>query len=431
MVWGAFPPVHGFQFWRWDDDFNVTQNELIQAEFSGELVGRWFSSVQAMRFKPVHWLAGWILHRQFGLNPVAWHGFNLLLHVGVAVGFFLLLRQILARWSGEAATESMIESAAWLAAAAWALHPLRVKSVAWVTASTYPMATDWLLMSFALYLRAHPPGANGFGMKWLLGSWIAAVFAYGTYPHTVSYGLFLIVVDWGYLKCVPSWRSPELWRWLGKMVAFFIPAVAALSATLWVRFFDIGIFSDTPDLGSIGLSERAITALAIVGALLSRLVWFYDLTPNLPHIDLSFGNVVIVVSVPMAVAIVSVVIWIRRRRLPMTAVVWFGFLAISLPCLGFTEKLTWPPDRYSYFSHLVVVVGLAGGGIQICRRTQAPRVMAGLGCLLVLGLLIGSLFQLPMWTNSPTFFGKLVEHPSFDRNPRQAGRACAANVVPV
>ena len=139
-----------------------------------------------MRFKPVHWLAGWILHRQFGLNPVAWHGFNLLLHVGVAVGFFLPLRQILARWSGEAATESMIESAAWLAAAAWALHPLRVEPVAWVTASTYPMATGWLLMPFALYLRAHPPGANGFEMKWLLGSWIAAVFAYGTYPHTVS-----------------------------------------------------------------------------------------------------------------------------------------------------------------------------------------------------------------------------------------------------
>lgn len=88
VVGSIFWPVRDFEFLRWDDDIAVTQNELITGELNAERVGSWFKSDQALRFKPVHWFSGWLLHRQFGLNPVAWHALNWLLHVVVSAGFF-------------------------------------------------------------------------------------------------------------------------------------------------------------------------------------------------------------------------------------------------------------------------------------------------------------------------------------------------------
>ena len=418
LVGGVFSSVLGFEFLRWDDDIAVTQNALIQGELSGELISGWFQSDQAMRFKPVHWLAGWLLHQQFGLNPAAWHALNLILHVAVAVGFFLLLRQILSRWT-TGGSASAITVVAWLAAAGWALHPLRVEPVAWVTASTYPMATGWLVLSFALYLRAHPPGAAPAGRGWLIGSWLTAVLAYGTYPVTVTYGLFLVIVDWGGLKCIPRWRTAEFWRWLVKIAAFLVPAVVALLATVWARYFDVGIFVAAPDLASVALSERVLMGLAGVGALAGRLIWWFDLTPNVPPMESLLSNVLGLVALAVGVVVVSVVSWRNRTQRPRSAVVWFGFIALALPCLGLTERATWPVDRYSYLGHLVLMAGLAGAGVQSCRKPRLRIGVAMAAGVVVLGL--ASKRQLPMWADSRAFFTALTEHPSFGEDVRQDG----------
>lgn len=420
LVGGVFSPVLSFEFLRWDDDIAVTQNELVQAELSGELITRWFQSDQALRFKPVHWLSGWLWYQGFGLNSGAWHGFNLLLHLFVAVGFFVLLRQILQRWAGEASAAEM-DGVAWLGTAIWALHPLRVEPVAWVTASTYLMATGWLILSFALYLRAHG-GSESRGRRWsLFGAWVAAVLAYGTYPITVTYGLLLLVVDGGALRCIPRWRTKEFWRWVVKIAAFLVPAGVALAATIWVRYFDVGIFTDAPDLERVGLGERGLVALAMVGALAGRLVWFVNLTPNVSPMELSGGNL----GMLLAMAGVTVAglgwMWFNRRRSPMMIVVVGAFGAIALPCLGLTERATWPVDRYTYLSHLVLITGLAVATLQLWRRVQTERAMVMVGGVGLLALAMGSWRQLPMWANSSAFFEALTTHPSFGDNVRQDG----------
>lgn len=421
VVGGVFSPVWQFEFLQWDDDIAVTQNELIRGELTPERLVDWFQSDQALRFKPVHWLSGWLLYHQFGLNPHRWHGFNWLLHIAVAVGFFLLLRQVLARWS-RPESASWIGGLAWLVAAAWALHPLRVEPVAWVTASTYPLATGWLLLSFALYLRAHPAaGATGGGRGWLVGSWLAAVLAYGTYPVTVTYGLFLVVVDWGALKCIPRWRTPAFWRWVVKLAAFILPAVAALLATVWARYFQVGIFVAAPDLVTVALGDRLLMALASIGALAGRLVWWFDLTPNVPPMEASPHNVLRFFLLAVGVVAMSVASGLSRVRHPGLAVIWVGFIALALPCLGLTERATWPVDRYSYLSHLVLMAGLAVAASQMRRCLPQGWVLGWVGVAGVLVLGLGSWRQLSMWANSSVFFTALTKHPSFGQNVRQDG----------
>src|SRR4051812_42974386 len=77
----AFWPVTTFDFVRWDDYINVAENPLLSAPWSWSLAGHMFASDQALRFKPLHWLLFRGLQTAFGLNPVAWHVFNLVLHV--------------------------------------------------------------------------------------------------------------------------------------------------------------------------------------------------------------------------------------------------------------------------------------------------------------------------------------------------------------
>lgn len=421
IVGGVFWPVHDFEFLRWDDDIAVTQNELITGELNATRVGSWFKSDQALRFKPVHWLSGWMLFRQFGLSPTAWHAFNWFLHVVVAAGFFLVLRQELTRWvaGGSKGAASLV---AWIMALLWALHPLRVEPVAWVTASTYPMATGWLLLSFACYLRAHPSNGKGKPMGYLAAAWLTAVLAYGTYPITVTYGLFLVVIDVGLLRCVPRWGTTDFWRWTVKIGAFLLPAGAALGATVWARYFEVGIFSEAPDLNHLGVGERLLTSLALAGALAGKLFWFADLTPNVPPMDLTVTSLMALMGLAVTVVIASVWAWCFRLRSPGMAIVWFGFLLLALPCLGLTERATWPVDRYTYLSHMVLIAGI--GGMFTWTMVNRPSFARG-G---VIAMMVGAVFfavvssrQLGMWRDSTSFFTALTTHPSFGQNVRQDG----------
>jgi hypothetical protein len=99
-ILAVFGRVVSFDFVRWDDDINITQNPLLAAPWSWELLARLFESDQAMRFKPLHWLLDLAVHRLFGFDPRAWHALNLVLHALAAGLFFVVLRRIFQRQGG-------------------------------------------------------------------------------------------------------------------------------------------------------------------------------------------------------------------------------------------------------------------------------------------------------------------------------------------
>ncbi len=73
LVAVVFGPAVAFEFVRWDDPVNVTQNPLITEPWSLDLVGRLVSGETALRFKPVPWLLYRGIHAAFGFHPAAWH----------------------------------------------------------------------------------------------------------------------------------------------------------------------------------------------------------------------------------------------------------------------------------------------------------------------------------------------------------------------
>lgn len=415
-VLAAGGPVLGFDFVRWDDDINVLQNRLLVDPWSWDLVARLFGAADALRFKPVHWLLLRAVHAQAGWDPAAWHLVGLLLHATTAVLFALVLRRILgflrpADWRNDLA--------ALAAAALWALHPLRAETVAWVTASTYPLTGLLLLGSFLCYLKAQFDRRPG--LAWLIAAWLLALLAYGSYPVATTFCLWLVAFDLWRSPAnadAPAWVRPGRRQWWLKHAAFALPAGLAILITFLTRVQEPGIFTSAPTLADASVSLRFVAALAGFAALGWRMVYPVGLTPNVPPLDLGdaptfaiLGGGAVLVLAGLALA------WYRRRTQPGLALVLAGGLGVSLPCLGLTEWPTWPVDRYSYVVHLVWIGGLAAA----CRLHSA-RVQAA-GLVAALGLLVGSFYlfrqQLAIWRDSETLFTHMENHAAFAANPRQ------------
>ena len=148
-------------FLRWDDDINVFENPHVQGLTAENLRWMFTDFEQAIRYKPLAWLAWAAVHELFGLNPFGFHLANVLLHSVNTVLVFLLIRRLLKLAATPHVSESLRMSAAThdagaaLGALVWAVHPLRVEPVAWVTGLPYGLSLAFLLLATIFYLHAH------------------------------------------------------------------------------------------------------------------------------------------------------------------------------------------------------------------------------------------------------------------------------------
>lgn len=414
LVGAVFWPVLGFDFLGWDDDITVTQNPLITEPWSWSLVAGLFDGSTALRFKPLHWLSLRGVYALFGLNPVAWHAFGLLLHALAAVLFLDVLRTVLRRLCPE--TGAGVEVAAWLGAALWAVHPLRVEPVAWITGSTYPLTAVFLLASYRLYLggRFFPAG-------------LLALAAYASYPVGVTYGLWLIATDAGLLRVAPArpWRvaEPEVRRWWLKQVAFIAPAALAVGVTVWTRLMAPGIFNEAPPSSVVPMADRLLMGAATAALFVKKFLWPVGLTPNLGRLEQSVWTEPALLGAAVLALIALGVLALGRKRRPAAFWVGVGFVGLSLPCLGLTEYPTTPVDRYSHLVDLILAGVVAGAGLLAWQRFKPSGPRVAVGGFVVLAILAGAVVLtrslLPAWRNTDRLFSRMEQHAGFGENPKQ------------
>lgn len=415
----VFWPVPSFDFVRWDDDISTTQNPLLTDPWSGSLLARLFSGELALRFKPLHWLLARGVHAAAGLNPAAWHTFNLGLHLATVTLFYFGLRQV-TRYviqDRSAALSPQAEITLLLGAALWSIHPLRAEPVAWVTASTYPLSAACLLAAFGAYLRAHqPPTHRG----WLLLAWVLAVMAYASYPVTITFGLWLIAADIWLLRPLPANENPRWLKFTLKHACFLAPAALAVAITMWSRFTTPGIFTTAPTVESVGLVERGVMSLATLTVLVGRVLWPVHLTPNLPPLTGSALSPEVVALAAVAAVVLILARRVRHRQ-PLVTMSVLGFAAISIPCLGLTERPNWPVDRYSYVAHLALIGPVAVWLASARLSAKVNVTLAAAASVLVIGFAVAARTQSLIWRDTRALFTHMAAHPNFESNPRQQG----------
>lgn len=351
LVFAAFGESLTYGFLNWDDIIYIRDYPEVSAGLSWRGVVWAWTHPHYSNWHPLTTLSFMLDTTWFGKDGSKFHAHNVLLHAGTAVLFFLALRRM---------TGAMWKSAA--AAALFAIHPLRVESVAWITerkdvlSGLFLMAT---LLAYAAY--AESPGKNRF---WT----VAFFFTCGLLSKSilVTVPLLLLLLDFWPLRradLAPNpgsdWRAVwDAWKpLLREKLPLFALAAASCGATLW-SVDEHRPMNPPPFLARLEYIPVWLITYLRFFFLPDSLAAHYPYSPSGPPLNLFLGCL-------WGILILSFTAWTLRRREPVLLVGWAWFLIAVLPVIGIL-----PPgiqiiaDRYTYVSQaalgMACVWGLSG-----------------------------------------------------------------------
>lgn len=358
----------------WNDSDYVTAPALRSV---AGLKRIWFELGATEQYYPLLHSVFWVQHRIFGDNPLGYHVVNLLLHLGAVALFAVALRKLIA---GREPTTVDPTIAAWLGAAFFALHPVHVASVAWITEQKNTFSLIFYLVAFLAYLR--------FDISRRWGHYLLALALFGISmlgkTSTVTLPAALLVVLW--------WQRGRLeWRrdWLPLLPWLLLGAVAGIFSS-WVERTHLG----GAGLGATGADFELTPAGHVLHAAratcfyLGSLLWPFNL--NFIYARWSVDGIVWWQWLfPLAVAGALAWCWARRQRERTSLAVLLLFVGTLFPVLGFVNlygaRISRVWDHWQYLADLAPLA-LAGAALASPRLRLAGPVV-GVGICLLFGAL--------------------------------------------
>ncbi len=357
------PAWHGG--FLWDDDAYIINNELLTAPHGWQRI--WFSLDSPSQYFPLTYSTFRIEHTLWGLNTTGYHWVNLLLHVGNA----LLVWAVLARLG---------VPGSWLAAAIFALHPVQVESVAWITERKNVLMGFFFLLTLLAWIAFVNERTR---RQWIfyclaLIFYMLALSAKAT-ACTLPAALFLIL----WLQ-----KKPITMRRVIQVVPFVVLGIGmGLVAVWWERYHqgtNRGVF---PFLGPI---ERILVASRAVWFYLSKIFWPSNLTFIYPRWNISPADLLDYIPLLACIAACVAIYFLRRYVGRSVEVATAFFVATLSPVLGFimlfTFRYTFAADHYQYLA-CIGPIALASAGIVTLsdRFTHYRAVIVSAALLVVAG----------------------------------------------
>jgi tetratricopeptide (TPR) repeat protein len=389
----------------WDDRDNVVNNAGVHGLGRPQLAWMW-SGVILGHYIPLTWMSFGLNYALGGLNPRGYHVLNLLLHGANAALFFLIARRTLAAarpGGGEPGPEAVSLGAAF-AALLFAVHPLRVESVVWITERKDVLCGLFFLSAVLAYLKA--VAGEEPDRRWQAVSLAAFAAALLSKAAAVPLPALLLVLD-----VYPLGRARALgWR---RVLLEKIPWVILGAAGALVALAAVYSATSVTDYQRYGPGARlAMTAYTFV-FYPARWLWPVQLLPlyELPaEVHLLAPRFMLPAS---AFVVLTAALVALRRRWPAGLTAWAASILMLLPISGAVHSgHQLAHDRYSYLSGLGLAL-LAGGGLAWLLTARAQgRVSAVIGrsviagaAFVVLGLAAGAWDQSKVWHDSETLWG--------------------------
>ena len=347
----------------WDDDVYVTNNPLLTAPDGLRRI--WFSMDSPSQYFPLTYTVFRIEHSLWGLNPAGYHWVNILLHAINALLVWRLLKRLSV-------------PGAWLAAALFALHPVQVESVAWITELKSVLSLFFILLTLFCWIEFVGERSRRF---WY---WLALVFyALALFSKTTACTLpaALLLILW--LK-----RKPIDWRRLAQVVPFLAMGVGMGLLTVWWERFHQGTQGK---LFSMGWLERILVASHALWFYAGKLFWPVNLTFSYPRWAIEPANPSAYGWLVMGIGLGAAIYFTRRFVGRSVEVATLFYVATLSPLLGFvmlyTFRYTFVADHYQYVAS-IGLIALAAAGITIAFKTKPFLKLACCGALLLtLGIL--------------------------------------------
>jgi tetratricopeptide (TPR) repeat protein len=361
----AFFPALRAGFVTWDDDAFLLGNPYYRGLGPTQL--RWMFTTMFGHYMPLTWLSHGLDYVLWGMRPAGYHAVNVLLHaLAAATAYFVALRVLAAAVAPE--PRAGLKLCAAVAALVFAVHPLRVESVAWISERRDVLCGLFFLLAVLGYLRAVESDARR-PRAWYWASVVLAALALLSKAMAVTLPLILMSLDVYPLRRLGPGRWARRDVWVEKVPFVALSAGAAVLAIVAQR--SVGALSDVRAFGiadRLGLACYSLVFYAwktLVPTGLAPLYEApYDYATLRPWFAVSAG---VVVAVAATLALL-------RRRWPGAAAAGAAFVVLLLPVLGLVHfGLHIAADRNTYFAGLVPA--LLAGGVML-RLLGAPSVAA-------------------------------------------------------
>jgi len=384
----AFAPVAGHAFVDYDDGLFVYANPHVLGGLSGDGVAYAFTSSEHRLWAPLTFLSHMTDVELFGVagevlgRPASgWHHLtNLALHAACAALLYLLLRTATAaRWRSA------------LVAALFALHPLHVESVAWISERKTLLST---LLGLACLLAYVGYARRGGRLRYLLA---LALLALGlmSKPMLVTWPFVILLLDWWPLERLR--RETAVRLLLEKLP--FLALVAASSAVTWM--------AQRPAMelmSLVPLGDRLQNAVVACAGYVVQMAWPTGLAPLYPY-----RAEIPVATIALALALLGAATWAAlrwRARRPYLATGWFWFLGTLVPVSGLVQVGNHASaDRYTYVPLIGLFIVVAWAAGELAERAPALRpALAGALLVALAACATASSRQLRHWADSESLF---------------------------
>ena len=382
--------IHG-EFVNYDDGDYVYANPNITNGLTLRGISWAFTHVHSANWHPLTTISHMLDCQVYGLQPWGHHLTNILLHAAAAILLFLALRKL---------TTSLWPSA--FAAALFAIHPLRVESVAWISERKDVLSGVFFMLTLWAYARYARGERRSIG-KYLT---IIVLFALGLMckPTLVTLPFVLLLLDYWPLR---RWQRDQ--RIIRGLVVEKIPLFILSAASCVITVLVQGQALETTR--HLSLPARAGNALVSYAAYLGNLVYPARLSVLYPYGDLKIGEVVLALLLLLCI---SATLFFGRKNYPFLSVGWLWYLGMLVPMIGLVQVGSQPrADRYTYLPQIGLALLVTWGAVTLIARWQWKRAVATVAALLVvIGLTLTTRAQVSFWQNSEALWTHAIETTS-------------------
>jgi tetratricopeptide (TPR) repeat protein len=358
----------------YDDGQLLTTNPCVVGPLGLKEI--WTTS--AADISPLLFTTFWVEHALWGLEPLPYHLVNVLLHGACAILLWRVLRGL--RVQG-----------AWLGAALWALHPVEVESVAWVSEMKNTESGLFFLLSilfFVRWLRAKDLDRRTEAGWNYASTLLFAALAMASKSSTVILPVVL---------CLCAWWMQGRWHWrnVARVVPIFLMAIAASAVSIWTQGLQLA--TDTDPQWVRTWPERLAAAGDAVWFYLGKLLWPHPLIAIYPRWQIDAGQWISYLPL-LAVIVILSLFWLKRESGGAGSRAFFFafayFLAALLPALGLIDNYIFHFSLvFDHFQYLASIGPLALAGVGLARFSnfimpKRPWLQSSLcpGLLLILGM---------------------------------------------
>ena len=389
-----------YQFVNFDDDLYVYNTPAIRTGLTIKGIAAAFTNQHAHNWHPLTTISHMLDCQLYGLNAGGHHATNIILHTVAVLLLFHVLRQM---------TGAVWKSA--IVAALFAVHPLHVESVAWVSERKDVLSAVF----FFLMLDAYRRYARGTSIVRYLA--VAVLFAAGlmSKPMLVSAPIVLLLLDYWPLRrfeqpCSTSEKikvsnAGNQKRVIRLLFVEKIPLVI-LSAVVCVITFVLQkrTAGAIPPLPFLWRVQNALVSYAIYAW---KTLWPTHLAVFYPHPNdtLTIWEIIFAIALLLAITVAAIVF---RRQRPYLLTGWFWYLVVLVPVIGLIQVgEQGRADRYTYLPHIglfLAVVWFAADIATVRRPRPELAVTTAVAVLIILTLTWAAFIQTSYWRNSETLW---------------------------